>query len=104
MPINEELNEIRTLTLHPGEFSADIYISIQKVVLTTVTPPIYEALSYAWGSTEGPVDISIGSSGNETLAITQNLAVALPYLRYKDKIRLTRSVSINRTLANEADR
>ena len=87
LPLNEDLNEIRTLTLHPGKFSADIHISIQNVVLTTETRPIYEALSYAWGSTEDPVDIRIGSSGNQTLAITQNLAVALPYLRYEDKIR-----------------
>ena len=87
LPLNEDLNEIRTLTLDPGDFSADIHISIQKVVLTTDNPPIYEALSYAWGSTEDPVDIRIGSSGNETLAVTQNLAVALPYLRYEDKVR-----------------
>ncbi|KAM0798112.1 heterokaryon incompatibility protein-domain-containing protein [Usnea florida] len=87
LPLNEDLDEIRTLTLHPGDFSADIHISIQKVVLTTDNPPIYEALSYAWGSTEDPVDIRIGSSGNETLAVTQNLAVALPYLRYEDKVR-----------------
>ena len=87
LPLNEVLNEIRTLTLHPGEFSADINISIQKVILTTDTPPTYEALSYVWGSTEDPLDIRIGPSGAETLAITQNLAVALPYLRYEDKIR-----------------
>ena len=87
LPLNEDLNEIRTLTLQPGNFSADIYISIQKVVLTTDNPPIYEALSYAWGSTEDPIDLRIGLSGNETLAVTQNLAVALPYLRYEDKAR-----------------
>lgn len=79
LPLNEDLNEIRTLTLHPGDFSADIHISIQKVVLTTDTPPTYEALSYAWGSTEDPVDIRIGPSGTETLAVTQNLAVAWLY-------------------------
>ena len=87
LPLNEDLNEIRTLTLHPGDFSTDIHISIQKVLLTIDAPPVYEALSYAWGSTKDPVDIRIGLTGNETLAITQNLAVALPYLRYEDKIR-----------------
>lgn len=87
LPLNEDLDEIRTLTLHPGDFSADIHISIQKVVLTTDTPPIYEALSYAWGSTEDPVDIEIGPNEKGTLAITQNLAVTLPYLRYADKVR-----------------
>ena len=87
LPLNEDLNEIRTLTLHPGDFSADIHVSIQKAILTTDAPPIYEALSYAWGSTEDPVDIRIGPFGNETLTITQNLAIALPYLRYEDRAR-----------------
>ena len=82
LPLNEDLDEIRTLTLYPGDFSADIHISIQKVVLTTDNPPIYGALSYAWGSTEDPVDIRIGPSGNETLAIAESSGcVALSPIR-----------------------
>ena len=111
-PLNKDRNEIRVLTLHPGKFSANIHVSIHKVALTAESPPIYEALSYVWGSTDDPVDIEIersrkdklypcgclpfrrhlarnpASSRNDTLSITQNLATALPYLRYKDKIRI----------------
>lgn len=110
-PLNENRNEIRVLTLHPGDFSADIIVSIHKVRLTAKNPPVYEALSYVWGTTDNPVDIEVKSSGNDRLhqygcrppwrlsrrkrtplqsgrlSITQNLAIALPYLRYKDKIR-----------------
>ena len=50
--------------------------------------PDFEALSYAWGSSENPVNIFLGESGNHTLAVTQNLAEALPYLRYKDRARV----------------
>ncbi|KAF6220712.1 hypothetical protein HO133_003145 [Letharia lupina] len=86
-PLKEDLNEIRVLILQPGDFTADLHISIHKVGLTLDAPPIYEALSYVWGTTDNPVDIKIGPSGSDRLAITQNLAVALPYLRYQDKIR-----------------
>jgi hypothetical protein len=48
--------------------------------------PQYEALSYVWGSTDNLVDIAIGNS-NETLRVTQNLATALSYLRYKNEPR-----------------
>ena len=87
LPLNESLQEIRVLTLHPGDFSADIQISIHKVALSPERPPTYEALSYVWGTTENPSDIKVGPSGNDKIAITQNLAVALPYLRYKNEIR-----------------
>ena len=86
-PLDESLNEIRLLTLHPGDFSADLHVSIRKATLTAEAPPIYEALSYVWGTTENPVDIKVGPSGSETLAITQNLAIALPYLRYEKDVR-----------------
>ena len=86
-PLNESLQEIRVLTLHPGDFSADIQISIQKVALFLEKSPTYEALSYVWGTTENPTDIKVGPSGNDKLAITQNLAVALPHLRHKNEIR-----------------
>jgi hypothetical protein len=50
--------------------------------------PNFEALSYAWDSTEHPVDIFVGPIGNHTLGVTQNLAEALPYLRFKDRPRV----------------
>lgn len=86
-PLDERLKEIRVLTLHPGAFSANLHVLIHKVVLAPDTPPIYEALSYVWSTTGDPVDIKIGPSGGDRLAITQNLATALPYLRYENEIR-----------------
>ena len=97
-PLNESLNEIRLLELHPGDFSADLHVSIRKASLISEAPPIheallmegppiYEALSYVWGTTENPVEIKVGPSGSETLAITQNLAIALPYLRHEKHFR-----------------
>ena len=97
-PLDESLNEIRLLELHPGGFSADIHVSIRKATLILeappsheasfmVDPPSYEALSYVWGTTEDPVEIKVGHSGSETLAITQNLAIALPYLRHEKDSR-----------------
>lgn len=83
-PLKEDFNEIRLLTLHEGRFIADIQVSIHTVPLTPENPPIYEALSYFWGSPETPVEIQVGLA---TLAVTWNLAEALPYLRYRDKPR-----------------
>ena len=83
-PLNEALKEIRLLTLEPGDFSADLHVSIHHVVLSPEKPPIYEALSYVWGTIFSQTAIRVGSS---KIAITQNLAAALPYLRYKDKTR-----------------
>lgn len=57
------------------------------MVLAPDTPPIYEALSYVWDIIGDPVDIKIGPSGSDRLFITQNLATALPYLRYENEIR-----------------
>ena len=84
-PLNDDLKEIRLLTLHQGGFKADIHISIHTVPLTPENPPKYEALSYEWGSLENPIDIHVGV---QTLAVTQNLAEALPYLRYRDRPRV----------------
>ena len=84
-PLSDDLKEIRLLTLHEGRFKADIHISIHTVPLTTDSPPIYEALSYVWGSPETPIDIQVGV---QTLSITRSLAEALPYLRYRDRPRI----------------
>ena len=83
-PLNDDLKEIRLLTLYGGDFKADIHISIRTVPLSPDNPPTYEALSYVWGSLKNPIDIHVGV---QTLAVTQNLAGALPYLRYRDKPR-----------------
>jgi hypothetical protein len=87
-PLNETDSQIRLLILLPGKFSAKIHIRLHVVELTTEKHPKYEALSYDWGSTEDPIEIFVGSSARYTLAVTQNLAHALLYLRYRDRERI----------------
>ena len=99
-PLNEDLGEIRVLELQPGDFSADLHVSICTVALTPDNPPVYEALSYVWGTTDNKIDIEVGPSENDTLAITQNLAIALPYLRYKNR---TRTLWIDAICINQED-
>ena len=96
-PLNEALKEIRLLTLEPGDFSADLHVSIHHVVLSPENPPVYEALSYVWGTMKKLTAIKVGSS---KIAITQNLAIVLPYLRYKDK---TRTLWIDAICINQQD-
>ena len=86
--LNEEEKEVRLLTLLPGATSAEICILIGIVALTEEDPPQYEALSYAWGSSEDPLHINVGTGRSSTLAVTQNLASALTHLRYEHKPRV----------------
>lgn len=66
-------------------------------------PPLYEALSYVWGSNENPQYIQVANKlrdasrkscpgsdyhGTARLPVTQNLAVALRHLRLLDKPRV----------------
>lgn len=82
------MRDIRLLTLLPGIGSTPISIDIKTARLTEGEKPDYEALSYVWGSSENLSNIVVGNSGNATLAITQNLATALPYLRLEDRPRV----------------
>ena len=100
--LDEDASEIRLMTLLPGRFEDDVFITMETVVLNKERTPQYEALSYVWGSTENPVDIFIqarktkhpkwssllGQSRQRTISVTQNLATALPYLRKEDKPRV----------------
>jgi hypothetical protein len=87
-PLNEEAGEIRLLTLHPGPLNSEIYVVLHNETLTKTHTPAFEALSYTWGSMENLHDIRVGSSGNDFLSVTRNLAVALSYLRYAEKVRV----------------
>ena len=106
----EDASEIRLMTLLPGRFEDDIVITLETVILSDNHIPQFEALSYVWGSTENPMDISVkarkpkrskpfslqGRSRRRrlevcsygTISVTQNLATALPYLRREDKPRV----------------
>lgn len=87
-PLNEEAKEIRLLTLLPGTFNSELRVCLDITPFTESKIPRFEAVSYVWGSTEDPAHILIGKVGRKTLAVTQNLAEALPYFRYIDKPRV----------------
>jgi Heterokaryon incompatibility protein (HET) len=88
--LNEEAQEIRLLALLPGEVTSPIQIEILKAPFDpdSNSIPIFEALSYAWGSTENPVAITVGTTDEFFLSVTHNLATALPCLRYEDRSRV----------------
>ena len=102
-------DEIRLLHLLPCSASRDVRIKIETVTLSADQLPQYEALSYAWGSTQDPSQVNVavvstyerlisktrtpsvegiaGSVPSRSISITKNLAEALPYLRDATKPR-----------------
>ena len=90
---------IRLLILHPGEFSDPIRAALQHTSIPIgdkynryrlkddeeqgIPCPKYEALSYAWGSTDNPKPISMDRQGEDAnvVLVTENLDIALRHLR-----------------------
>jgi hypothetical protein len=70
--LSEEAREIRLLTLLQATFSENIRIILHTASFTTDSTPLFEALSYTWGSSHNLISIVVGHPGHETLAITQN--------------------------------
>ncbi|KAH8665950.1 heterokaryon incompatibility protein-domain-containing protein [Tricladium varicosporioides] len=97
-PLNGATGEIRLLTLLPGRFSSKIRIALDTALCTETEVPEFEALSYTWGSKADLVDIYIGD--NRRLAVTQNLAEALRYLRHK---KTPRTLWIDAICINQQD-
>lgn len=89
-PLDNQAQEIRLLTLLLGPFSSKFRISLEIIPFNEHFTPQFEALSCTWGLQQSPVDLSVESSGSNTLAlsVTQHLAEALLYLRYKDRPRV----------------
>ena len=120
--LDEEASEIRLLTLLPGRFEDDIFITMETVVLTKEHTPQYEALSYVWSPEENPIDISVKAGAAKhsetfslldhsieqrldtcilgTISVTQNLATALSYLRKEAESRV---VWIDAICVNQQD-
>lgn len=83
--LNNKKSQIKLITFLPGTFGREIRIRLKTVVLSESHIPRYQALSYAWGSTENHVNVCIeGVDGGSSLAVTRNLEEALQYLRYSD--------------------
>ncbi|KAH8771494.1 heterokaryon incompatibility protein-domain-containing protein [Hyaloscypha finlandica] len=75
--------EIRLLTLMPGSGNDSIEGSLSTESLQS--GPIYEALSYVWGSADNKPNLIIDGV---TFAVTQNLHAALKRLRQQHQSRL----------------
>jgi hypothetical protein len=93
-PLVKEAHEIRLLTLLPGAFSDPVFVVLHSTILSsdpTIPIPPFEARSYTWGSPDDPVRISVRNASSSEfghLAVTQNLAEALPYLRHEREPRI----------------
>lgn len=60
--VDDTTFQVRFLILLPGKKEAPIQGLLFRTCLTKETVPQYEALSYAWGSADDPVEIAIRSS------------------------------------------
>ena len=114
--LDPEAKTIRLVTLLPSVFDDDVHVSLQTTVLDGQRVPTYEALSYAWGSTEQPSEIKVArhqedqplmklsevstASVYDDLAVTRNLGEALRYLRWKEEARV---LWIDATCVNQQD-
>jgi hypothetical protein len=101
-PLDESLKEIRLLSVTSYEAPEGAAIQIQCVMstLSLLKPDVdYDALSYAWGTTNNPGTVTIN---DQDIHITRNLYQALVSLT-KHK-QLTRFVWIDAICINQADR
>lgn len=81
-PLDPQSQQIRLLRIFPSsELEAPIYCSIFEADLKDDPPPIYRALSYAWGDPKLTAEINI--EGNEApTTIGPNLSLAIRYIRH----------------------
>ncbi|KAL8989546.1 MAG: hypothetical protein Q9169_008339 [Polycauliona sp. 2 TL-2023] len=102
-PLDPEAKTIRLMRLLPGNFDDEIRILLRTTYLDEEHVPLYEALSYAWGSMERHRYVKTARQGGVRpllsrlnvlstvafgdLPVTPNLDEALRYLRWKDKAR-----------------
>lgn len=77
--------KIRLVTLRSGSFADNIQIDLCESAFAAAKPPVYEAISYTWGSQDDPLLVRVGK--NSKLAVTRSLYSALQYLRFEDKSR-----------------
>lgn len=82
-PLDKAAREVRMITLLAGVFEDPIRIMLKRTPFPPdgISPnPIFEALSYTWGSLKDPVDIAVEIHGLPAgcISVTKNLAEALP--------------------------
>lgn len=80
---------IRRCIIQPGTHDEPVTIAIDTVAFEVGVPAAFEALSYAWGSKEDPLQVTVdcGSGIYRSIAVTQNLHGALGQLRFADSAR-----------------
>lgn len=83
LPLSADQREIRLLRLSPGQFQDAIHCSLSNFSLNECPP--YEALSYVWGAGGPSRQIFVGGLPQQ---VTQNLEIALRYLRHSSQIRV----------------
>jgi len=96
-----EKDEIRLLRVEPGFGDVQVRCSIFYARLGE--SPTYDAVSYMWGSDNGPGNSKttlIGIDGARTMEIRENLGFALKKLRLKDKARV---LWVDAICINQAD-
>ncbi|KAK4207887.1 heterokaryon incompatibility protein-domain-containing protein, partial [Rhypophila decipiens] len=107
-PLAVYKKEIRLLCLDPGESDDELSGSFIVSALDAPEMPVFEALSYCWGSgsSKGFINLSSGQkdhdSSKTTLAITANLNEALRYLR-KELTSTCRIIWIDALCINQDD-
>ncbi|KAF4436539.1 hypothetical protein F53441_13219 [Fusarium austroafricanum] len=77
-PLNPVKEEIRVIHLEGGVDSSPIKCTLHKVELNSTSPPVYDALSYAWGDATDTREIILNGY---VVDITFNLFQALRRLR-----------------------
>jgi hypothetical protein len=80
--------EIRLLTLLPGDFHSEIEILLHNATLSEDSPPLFEAVSYVWGSTDNLLKVKVAADPPSYITVTKNLNTLLPYLRDKYEPRV----------------
>jgi hypothetical protein len=95
----ETRNHIRLLHLDHGEDDDPIHCTIQHVDLSDL--PIYEALSYVWGSADLTNSLQIGS--NDRLPITSSVYNALRSLRSSNNESRARILWADAVCINQND-
>ncbi|KAK1831539.1 heterokaryon incompatibility protein-domain-containing protein [Podospora conica] len=95
-PLDSTNGEIRLLSLEPAENIDDpIVCSLEHVFLSD--NPVYEALSYTWGSPTPTCQVQIDG---QTVDVQENAAAAMRRLRYKTE---SRKLWIDAVCTNQKD-
>lgn len=83
LPLSTSEQQIRLLEVAPREHADCIHCRL--VVVSLLTDPTYEALSYVWGTLEAVQEIILDGSKH---TVTRNLHDALTTMQYADRSRL----------------